>query len=458
MNDRSKLAIIRSVRSYEDPRLGQVVRELLKIDPEIVTWCSRPDPRRLVVVKPNWIQKSHQYLPDVWEPVITHPAVVLTVIEGLAEMMGGQGTICICDAPHTVEDFREIVERGGLLSGLETLRERFGQMKLEILDLRREVWTQKEEVVVERRANPHDPRGYARLDLGRESFFYGFQGEGRYYGADYDAGVVNQHHQGETQEYLLAGTPVSCDLFVNLPKLKTHKKTGVTCCLKNLVGINGDKNWLPHHTEGAPSAGGDAFPNQTLGRTVEDALKQILRRVALRIPKLGSWVYRKTRNVGKKTLGGSERVIRNGNWEGNDTCWRMVLDLNRALLYGNLDGTWRPPHQPKRYLAIVDGIIGGQGNGPTAPDPVNSGVLIAGTNPAVVDATACQAMGFSPEKLPVVRCAFGAPAFPIADCAMVDIRVEDERVGRTVPLADVQPTVPTGFRSHFGWPCLRQDA
>ena len=54
---------------------------------------------------------------------------------------------------------------------------------------------------------------------------------------------------------------MKCDLFVNLPKLKTHKKTGITCSLKNFVGINGDKNWLPHHTEGVPANGGDEFPS-----------------------------------------------------------------------------------------------------------------------------------------------------------------------------------------------------
>ena len=30
-------------------------------------------------------------------------------------------------------------------------------------------------------------------------------------------------------------------LVVNVPKLKVHKKAGITCCLKNLIGINGNK-------------------------------------------------------------------------------------------------------------------------------------------------------------------------------------------------------------------------
>jgi glycosyltransferase involved in cell wall biosynthesis len=50
----------------------------------------------------------------------------------------------------------------------------------------------------------------------------------------------------------------------------------------------------------------------------------------------------------------------------------MVLDLNHALLYGNMDGSWREAGQAKNYLTIVDGIVGGEGNGPLCPAPVKS--------------------------------------------------------------------------------------
>jgi uncharacterized protein (DUF362 family) len=73
---------------------------------------------------------------------------------------------------------------------------------------------------------------------------------GLYSGADYDPGPTTSHHRGGRNEYLLSETVLRADLVVNLPKLKTHKKTGVTLALKNLVGINGDKNWLPHHRDG----------------------------------------------------------------------------------------------------------------------------------------------------------------------------------------------------------------
>src|SRR4051794_18534947 len=94
-------AMIRSVGSYSQDSLPGDVRELLRVDDALARWLGEADPARLVVVKPNWVQESHEYRPDVWEPVITHPAVLLAVIEGLAELMRGCGTISVCDAPHT---------------------------------------------------------------------------------------------------------------------------------------------------------------------------------------------------------------------------------------------------------------------------------------------------------------------------------------------------------------------
>ena len=281
---------------------------------------------------------------------------------------------------------------------------------------------------------------------------------GRYYGADYDVGEVNRHHRGDLHEYLLAGTPMTCDLFVNLPKLKTHKKTGITCCLKNLVGINGDKNWLPHHTEGAPRFGGDEFPEEGMAQALERALKRVGRKTALRLPGIGPWVFRVMRRAGMRALGDSATTLRNGNWSGNDTCWRMALDLNRAFLYAGPDGTWRAVNNARRYLAIVDGIIGGEGNGPICPDAVMSGVLLAGADPAAVDAVACRVMGFDPARIPIVRHAFDPHRMPIAGSDMSAIRVLDDRAGAEISLDAVAPTKPGGFAPHFGWSILREEA
>jgi hypothetical protein len=179
--------------------------------------------------------------------------------------------------------------------------------------------------------------------------------------------------------------------------------------------------------------------------------------MAINAPGLGPYLFGKLRGVGMGMFGDSDLVVRNGNWQGNDTCWRMALDLNRALLYGNPDGTWREAGQTKRCLTIVDGIIGGEGNGPLCPDPVDSGVMIVGQDPAVVDAVACRLMGFDPERVPIVREAFAAHRWPISNQTLPEIQVHDERVGKLVPLREVAPAVPGGFKPHFGWTNLGKE-
>src|ERR1700729_1527645 len=69
------------------------------------------------------------------------------------------------------------------------------------------------------------------------------------------------------------------------------------------------------------------------------------------------------------------------HWAGID---RAILDINAAA---------RPD------FAIVDGIVGMEGNGPIQGTPKDSGVLILGNDPVAVDATCCRVMGLVPERV-----------------------------------------------------------
>mgnify|MGYP001339685967 CR=1 FL=1 len=444
-------ANIYKITSYADTEIiEECVKEACELHHVIRSW--KPSEKRHVVIKPNWIQESHEIYTDVWESLITHPSIVESILKVISAKMGGEGIVSICDAPHTYANFSKILSRGNLKEKILESRKRWPKLDIKLIDLRREIWIRKEEVIVDRIANDPDPNGYVEFDLGSSSLFYKHPGEGKYYGADYDSEVVRQHHQGITQEYLLAGTPIICDFFINVPKLKTHKKTGVTCCLKNLVGINGDKNWLPHHTEGTPETGGDEFPNKSTKNKLEIMLKKLFQKLALNFPFIGGWFYRKIRTYGKIVLGASDHIIRNGNWHGNNTCWRMALDLNRCLIYGKSDGTFLDSKTRKPYLAIVDGIIGGQGNGPVSPEIINSEALITGDNPAVIDAISCQVMGFDPCKVPLVRESFDLDhKWPIAPCAMDKVTVFDGQAKKNVPLSDIRPWNKKNFKPHFGW-------
>ena len=52
-----------------------------------------------------------------------------------------------------------------------------------------------------------------------------------------------------------------------------------------------------------------------------------------------------------------------------------------------------------RQFAIVDGIVGMEGNGPIQGVPKHAGVLVAGRDPVSVDATCCRIMGIDPMKI-----------------------------------------------------------
>lgn len=218
-------------------------------------------PGETVLLKPNLIKEFHPRDPLGWQYVMTHGSVVRAVADYVFKALAGHGTVIIADAPQTDSSFYAIVQ----VLGLDVIRDfyRARGLDIELVDLRLEEWRNRGGVIVGRRRLPGDPRGAVAIDLGPGSAFHGHGGAGRYYGADYDQGEVNAHHSGGRHEYLLAGSAIRADVVFSLPKLKTHKKAGITVSLKNLVGITADKNWLPHHTEGSPEDGGMSTRDRT---------------------------------------------------------------------------------------------------------------------------------------------------------------------------------------------------
>jgi uncharacterized protein (DUF362 family) len=409
-------------------------------------------PGETVLIKPNLVKECHPRDPEGWRYVVTHGSLVRALADYLWKAMDGRGRIIVADAPQTDSSFREIARVTGLW-GIER-HYRLQGLDFRVLDLRKEEWTNRDGVIVERRALPGDPEGYVAFDLAELSEFHGHAGTGRYYGADYDTAEVNRHHSGGQHEYLVAGTAIRADVVISLPKLKTHKKAGVTVALKNLVGINGDKNWLPHHTDGHPGNGGDEHPHECASHGLERRAAAALKKLTLAVPGLGGWVHARARRVGERVFGSTEEVIRSGNWWGNDTTWRMCLDLNRVLLYGRADGRLRSdePTSRKRHYVLVDGIVAGQGNGPMNPDPVPCGLILFGTNAPSVDAAAAVLMGFDPDKIPIIHEAFRQRSYPLADRGWQDVRIASNKPEwNGLRLDEIPPETTFHFEPHFGW-------
>jgi uncharacterized protein (DUF362 family) len=118
----------------------------------------------------------------------------------------------------------------------------------------------------------------------------------------------------------LTRTVTSADVFVSLPKLKTHHWAGVTLSLKNMFGC------IPGSIYGWP--------------------KNVL------------------------------------HWAG---IHESIVDINSTL--------------PVPRFAIVDGIVGMEGNGPIQGEARHCGALVFGTDPVAVDSTAARLMTIDPRRV-----------------------------------------------------------
>jgi uncharacterized protein (DUF362 family) len=403
-----------------------------------------------VALKPNFIRHWNPSDEGTLASVITHGALLRAAADYAFLAVGPEGRVELAEAPQQDCDFAAIRVAAGLDELQRHYQASLGR-ELAVIDLRREAVIFRDGIIVERRPLPGDPRGYRAVDLAAQSFFAGAGLDPeRFRGADYDPGPTTEHHTGGRHAYLLSETVLSADLVLNLPKLKTHKKTGVTLALKNLVGINGDKNWLPHHSLGPPGEGGDEFPDgRPLDRLRSRAI-ELARPLLARGSLLGA--FRLARRLEDAARG--RAFVRSGNWHGNQTTWRMCLDLNRAFYYSDAQGLHlEAPAPVRRVLTILDGVIAGEGEGPLAPRDLALGAVLAGLDPVAVDLVALRLMGFAAERIPKIREAMrdaGPRISAVRDPAQV--RVHEVSAGRGEPSERTLDAIPCKrFQPHPGW-------
>ena len=407
----------------------------------------RPGDR--VLIKPNWVKQGH-HLDGSWEQIITHASVIRAVIDYVRLALDGRGRISLADGPLLSSDFAEIVRRSSIDEVMKDLDRADSRVEAEILDLRTTFLETRDDVVIRRHRLPGDPRGEVVVDLGRSSLFHGFPGEGRYYGADYDTEEVNNHHRGELQEYKISGTAVGADVIIDVPKLKTHQKVGVTLAVKGIVGLNCGRNWLPHRTQGTPEQGGDQFADSRWRQRCEYAVVRWFEEASLRHPNSIPVLYRLAKRAGKHIFGHTHTTIRGGGWHGNRTLWRMTLDINRALMYADSTGCLQ--EQPtKRRFCIVDGIIAGEGTGPIYADAKPCGVIIAGRNPVAVDIVGAETMGFDYERIPMLSGAFSLRDFPLANFDSTEIDIVSNVPDWNGGLDSIRKAAPFRFIAPMGW-------
>jgi uncharacterized protein (DUF362 family) len=94
------------------------------------------------------------------------------------------------------------------------------------------------------------------------------------------------------------------------------------------------------------------------------------------------------------------------HWEGIE---RSILDINETV---------------KPAFAIVDGVIGMEGDGPIMGTPKQAGVIVMGRNLPAVDATCARIMGIDPHRVPYLAAASGR----LGPIRLSDIRQRGEAI------------------------------
>jgi uncharacterized protein (DUF362 family) len=397
-----------------------------------------------VVVKPNLVSSKNLHQKITGEKLAassTHGSLLRPILDYALRAAGPNGSVRVIDSPVEGCELEKVAGPLGVYAVIDHLRSQgknvafvdlrdFRMAPMFLLDdVRRAGRSLNAGLLVKRRL-PGDPRGYRLVDLGRSSFFSDPSSPRhdklRFHRSHYTNPVA--HHSLEKNEYSIPQTLLDADVFINLPKMKTHKKTGVTLSLKGVIGLTNRKWWLPHFTEGYPEVGGDEFDARpTMGSSIEDKLSRFP------LPGDHSLVLRAPR------LDAPAKVL-DGSWEGNRTLWRTILDLNRILFFVDREGRLRG-EPTRRYLTLVDGIVAGEGEGPLGATPVNAGLLVGGADPSLVDAVASEAMGFDPTKIPLLAGALDGALLPTGHLGRVE-RVLDG------------PAPDRAFRPPRAWPSL----
>ncbi len=364
-------------------------------------------PKMTVVLKPNFVCHRNYEKHDIFA-MITHPSVLRAVADYVWIALRGEGKIIVADAPQYDGNWQKLLE----LTKIDEVAAFFNrkqQNSFEVRDLRN-YWSQKKHFpsMVEKLAG--DPQGSLQINLGSESAIKNINDVSRLYGAVYHRRELIKNHTGDKQVYELSKTVMEADVVISIPKLKTHKKVGVTMNIKGLVGICTNKNLIVHYSLGSKKEGGDQYPpnhftpmEERLIKTERWMYDTFLAKQSVPLEYVHRsiyWLHGKFIKPFGIGVAKEKRILDVGNWSGNDSAWRMCVDLIKILMFADKKGKLHKTPQ-RRLFSIIDGIIGGENNGPLAPEPNYSGVLIASENLFAADVVGTRLMGFDADKIKI---------------------------------------------------------
>lgn len=344
-----------------------------------------------VLLKPNWVLNNKKDQDDIC--LRTNNSITLALLEII--LSKNPKSVIIGDAPVQGSNWNKMMT-DSFQKSIKVLSKEYN-IPVFIKDFRRRIFnTDDNRPITE--INPISE--YVIFDLGKESYLEPISNDRNIFRVtSYNPDRLAESHKTGVHKYCIAKELFDTDIVISLPKIKTHQKAGITCALKNLVGLNGDKDFLPHHRIGGTGFGGDCYPGKNLLRLSAEYIMDSANR------QQGKWTYKplvySSAAFWKLSMPKKVHQMAAG-WYGNDTTWRMVMDLNKIAVYGRSDGTITKTPQRQLY-SLCDGIIAGQGDGPLNPEPLPLGILSFTNHNGLNDICMATLMGFDYKKIALLK-------------------------------------------------------
>lgn len=267
-----------------------------------------------------------------------------------------------------------------------------------------------------------EPRRCVTVNLAEHSAFHGLKGR-RYFGTTFDTAETNRHHSDGRHQYLFDHNVLESDVLISVASAHCESKAGLAAGMWSLLRLTANSNWLPHQTLGTPKTGGDSCPDNSVRSRLKCAV------LSARTPPFLRSVRPPSR-------------FPSGDWWGNDTVWRTILDLNRALLFSRADGTLAEDRQRATFSVVEVPAVGNN---------EGTDLVVAGWSLWAVDLVCAKLMGLNWQRIPHLSHVFDDHDRPLADFGYDSITVRSDIAAFNRPLVDIDDCDCFQFPPPPGW-------
>lgn len=400
-----------------------------------------------VLIKPNMVMHNN-LSGNGNECLYTHPSVVAAVIDYVVIALKGNGKIIVGDAPMQECNWNDLIEN----SGYSKLCEWYSSkgIDIQLVDFRGLV-SEVEHGMYIQKINENTPGQIVRLNENSEFANLDNQIQKNMRITNYEPSELLKHHHDKTHEYCISQYLLDADVVIDMPKPKSHRKAGFTGALKNFVGVNIRKEYLPHHTQGAAEQHGDEYNKKSLMHLFQSHL--VDKRNYYMFNNMKKKVHICNLAIKASGLFLNKSNYFEGSWWGNNTISKTIADINKIVCYASKTGELCEIPQ-RKILCVADMVIAGEKEGPVLPEPKEAGLIVAGDNLLCVDEVICTLMGFDVNKVPVLNCVRNVREYSISNNSIPFIvsncaKYNKKRIGE-IDKKDLLSFIPTnGWKGHI---------